>query len=82
MGYDFMARSRLDEALRAFKLNTLLHSAARNVFDSYGEALLAAGRIDEARSKFEHSLQIDPGNSNVAGILKRLQAEAAAARND
>ena len=52
--------------------------SARNVFDSYSEALLAAGRIDEARSNCEHSLQLDPGNGNAAGVLKRLQAEAAA----
>jgi len=42
-----------------------------NVYDSFGEALLA--RRHRARGyQLSQSLELDPGNKNAANILKRI----------
>ncbi|MEO1214445.1 MAG: hypothetical protein AAFY45_13010 [Bacteroidota bacterium] len=48
-GYDFLNTEKLSIALLVFKLNTLLYPNSSNVYDSYGEALLATDRKEEAK---------------------------------
>lgn len=75
LGYNYLRGSRLREALRVFKLNTLLYPSSGNVHDSYGEALLEAGRAAEAIASYRRSLDLDPGNGNARRVLRELGVE-------
>ncbi|WP_163220588.1 tetratricopeptide repeat protein, partial [Citrobacter freundii] len=45
-----------------------------NAYDSYGEALLKAGRKDDAIAMYRKSVALNPGNANAKAVLKRLAA--------
>jgi CubicO group peptidase (beta-lactamase class C family) len=84
LGYDFLGKNntyhlpespKYDEALETFKLNTELFPESWNVYDSFGEALLAAGRADEAAAMYEKSLQLNPKNNNGRKILESLEKQ-------
>ena len=49
-----------DAAIRLFRLNIRLHPESWNTHDSLGEALGLAGRIPEAITSYERSIQINP----------------------
>jgi CubicO group peptidase (beta-lactamase class C family) len=66
LGYDFMATNdpyriglepRYESALEVFRLNVELFPESWNVYDSYGEALLALGRREEAIAMYRRSLE-------------------------
>ena len=67
-----MEKNEIKKALEIFKLNTLLFPNDGNVYDSYGEALLNAKNISEAKKMYKKSLELDPENKNAIGILKSL----------
>ena len=72
LGYQLMNRQRLDDALAIFKLNIEEHPASSNVYDSYGEALLASGDTTASISNYQKSLELNPENTNAVNILKNL----------
>ena len=72
LGYSYMEKNEIKKALEIFKLNTLLFPNDGNVYDSYGEALLNAKNISEAKKMYKKSLELDPENKNAIGILKSL----------
>jgi tetratricopeptide (TPR) repeat protein len=72
LGYSYMERNELKKALEIFKLNTLLFPNDGNVYDSYGEALLNAKNISEAKIMYKKSLELNPDNKNAIDILKSL----------
>jgi Tfp pilus assembly protein PilF len=53
-------------------LNTILYPRSANTFDSLGEALLAAGRRDEAIATYRHALVVEPGFPPSVQALQRL----------
>jgi hypothetical protein len=59
LGYRDLAAGRLAAAIAVFRLNTQAFPGSANVFDSYGEALLKAGRKADAIAAFRHALAID-----------------------
>jgi CubicO group peptidase (beta-lactamase class C family) len=75
LGYRLLGQENPDGALAVFRLNTLLYPDSSNVFDSYGEALLAVGRRTEAVANYRKSLELNPGNTNAADVLKTLEVE-------
>lgn len=72
-GYRLMP-GQLPIAVDVLKLNTELHPDSWNAYDSYGEALLKAGRKDDAIAMYRKSVALNPGNANAKAALKRLAA--------
>jgi Flp pilus assembly protein TadD len=59
-------------AIDIFRLNVRAFPTSGNVYDSLGEAYLAQGDTVRARANYRQSLELDPNNSNVADILRRI----------
>lgn len=75
VGYRLMATQRIAQALEIFKLNTELYPDSANVFDSYGEALVNAGKREEAIKAYEKALQIAPNYPSAVEALQRLKGQ-------
>jgi tetratricopeptide (TPR) repeat protein len=69
-GYEFLQSGRVKEAAAIFKLNTQAFPKSANVFDSYGEALMALGNKTEAIENYKQSVKLNPGNETGIKILK------------
>jgi len=69
-GYHFLQAGKVKEAAAIFKLNTQAFPKSANVFDSYGEALMALGNKTEAIENYKKSVKLNPGNENGIKILK------------
>lgn len=84
LGYEFLSSSnpyripvqqKIKEALETFKLNMELFPQSWNVYDSYGEALLADGQKEEAKKMYRKSVELNPDNEGGKKILEKLSAE-------
>jgi CubicO group peptidase (beta-lactamase class C family) len=69
-GYQFLLTGRAKEAAAVFKLNTQAFPKSSNVYDSYGEALMALGNKTEALENYKKSVKLNPGNEVGIKILK------------
>jgi CubicO group peptidase (beta-lactamase class C family) len=69
-GYQFLQAGKVKEAAAIFKLNTEAFPKSSNVYDSYGEALMALGNKTEAIENYKHSVKLNPGNEGGIKILK------------
>ena len=69
-GYQFLQAGKVKEAAAIFKLNTIAFPKSSNVYDSYGEALMALGNKTEAIENYKRSVQLNPGNEAGIKILK------------
>jgi hypothetical protein len=72
LGYEQLARGELAEALLIFHLNARTFPASANVHDSLAEACLAAGDRWKALDLYRLSLEMNPGNRNAAGMIRRI----------
>lgn len=72
-GYVLMRQKKLQEAIAIFKLNVEFYPASWNVYDSLGEAHMNNGDKDLAIENYKKSLELNPGNTNGAQILKKLE---------
>jgi tetratricopeptide (TPR) repeat protein len=75
LGYQLLARNMTGDAIDIFELNVEAYPEAFNTYDSLGEALMAAGRHDEAIANYERSLELNPDNANAVTMLARLRGE-------
>jgi tetratricopeptide (TPR) repeat protein len=75
LGYQLLARERVEEAIAIFELNVEAFPEASNPYDSLGEAYMTAGRTELAIANYERSLELDPGNDNAVAMLARLRGE-------
>ena len=73
-GYNLLQHGEVAKAIRLFRLNVGLYPEAWNVYDSLGEALLAAEETDEAIRMYERSLEINPENTNGRDVLARIRS--------
>ena len=69
LGYYYMGKGDLEKAIAIFKLNVDAFPYAYNVYDSYGEALLAQGAREEAIENYKQSVQLNPDNENGIKVL-------------
>ena len=74
-GYRLLNEAQIEEAIAVFTLNTVLFPQSANAWDSYGEALLLAGKKAEALKMYQKSLELNPSNQNAKQIIKRLEQE-------
>jgi CubicO group peptidase (beta-lactamase class C family) len=71
-GYHLLGGGAVPQAVAVLALNAVLFPGSANAHDSYGEALAAAGRRQEAIAAYERSLRLDPANSNARAQIQRL----------
>jgi tetratricopeptide (TPR) repeat protein len=58
LGYQLLEEKRIPEALAMFEVNVAAYPEAANSWDSLGDALLAAGRRDDAREAFGRAVSL------------------------
>ncbi|WP_298903869.1 serine hydrolase [uncultured Psychroserpens sp.] len=75
LGYYYMGKKELTNALAVFKLNVDQHPESSNVYDSYAEALLENGNKEEAIVNYKKSIELDPGNTHGIEVLKTLNVD-------
>jgi tetratricopeptide (TPR) repeat protein len=72
VGYALLRRNMLKAAIEIFKLNVEQFPEASNPYDSLGEAYMLAGKKRLAIKNYTRSLELDPGNTNAAEMLDRI----------
>jgi tetratricopeptide (TPR) repeat protein len=73
LGYGLLNAGDLDGALALFELNAQSYPNSFNAWDSWAEALVAAGRVDDAIRYYERSLELNPGNEKARQKLMELR---------
>ena len=73
LGYQLMAAGKTKEALEIFKLNVEAYPKAFNTYDSLAEAYARLDQRELAIQNFKKSLELNPGNTNAAEQLKKLE---------
>lgn len=74
LGYRYLGKGQIAEALAVFKLNVELYPLSGNTHDSLGEALLKDGQTTAAIAAYEQSVALDPKNDNALRILAELKS--------
>lgn len=74
VGYNFLQEGKVNDAMNAFELATVYYPQSVNAYDSYAEALIAAGRKDEALAVYKKAYQLakKTGYENLAYIEENL----------
>ncbi len=75
LGYEFLGLKQTSEAIEVLKLNAEEYPASSNVYDGLGEAYMDHGDNELAIRNYKRSLELDPGNTNAAAMLKKLHAQ-------
>lgn len=71
LGYELLEDKKMDEAIDIFKLNQEEYPKSANVYDSYGDALLAKGDTFNALINFKKVQTMDP---TFFGITKKIKS--------
>lgn len=71
-GYVLMAQKLFREAINLFTINVNLYPQSSNCYDSLGEAYLASGMKDAAKSCYQYAVELDPKNENAKTQLEKL----------
>jgi len=72
MGYDLLRNDKIEDAIKVFRLNMKLFPDSWNVYDSYAEANLTAGKNEEAIKYYKKSVEMNPANVSGIKFLKQL----------
>jgi tetratricopeptide (TPR) repeat protein len=72
LGYRFLGRGELDEAIAVFQLNVEHFPDSWNVYDSLGEAYAEKGDTERAIELYRRSVELNPDNINGVQALERL----------
>ncbi|HEX8246772.1 MAG TPA: serine hydrolase [Pyrinomonadaceae bacterium] len=75
MAYDMMFNGFKEQALETFKINTFSFPTSDNVYESYGDALLRAGKKEEAIIMFKKALKVNPDNKYAKKNLIKAESE-------
>lgn len=73
LGYQLLARDRIDEAIVILELNVEAYPDGFNTYDSLAESYMLADRNEEAIANYERSLELNPDNTNAVTMLARLR---------
>lgn len=74
IGYLLLAKKRTADAIAIFQLNVRRFPESFNVYDSLGEAYVAAGDVANAIANYRRSLELNPENANAAEWIRKLRA--------
>ena len=72
LGYKELAKGEVESAIRIFELNVSKYPHSANVYDSLGEAFLAAGDSTNAILNYKKALELNPDNTNARKILAEI----------
>ena len=72
LGYALLQKGHTQSAIQVFQLNIETHPASANVYDSLGEAYLAAGNKTLAIANYEKALAIAPAKRSTVAALQDL----------
>lgn len=64
LGYSLMRMDLYEQAVVLFKKNLERNPSSANVYDSYGDGLLATGKIEEATPYFEKAIELGAKESH------------------
>jgi CubicO group peptidase (beta-lactamase class C family) len=76
LGYQYLRKNRLEEAVAVFQLNVEAFPQVADPYDSLAEGYMRQGRSELAITNYRRSLELDPNNSNAAAMLKKLTASS------
>jgi dienelactone hydrolase len=76
LGYFHLQAGRAEDAIRLFRLNTLVYSSSPNTYDSLADAYLANGQHELALRMSERALELLP-KSRLGEALKKAIRESA-----
>jgi hypothetical protein len=65
LGYQDLRANRISDAIAAFRLNTENFPRAANVWDSLGEALEKAGKLDGALASYQKAVSVGEANGDT-----------------
>jgi tetratricopeptide (TPR) repeat protein len=77
VGYSFLRKGKLAEAIAVFKINVDEFPTSFNVYDSYAEALMTDGQKEAAIINYKKSLELNPGNTNATDMMAKMNGAAA-----
>ena len=72
LGYYFLGKDEIENAIAILQINVEAFPDSFNVYDSYGEALLASGNKEKAIKNYLKSIELNPGNVGGIKVLKDL----------
>lgn len=75
LGYLLLQAGKIKEAVEVLKLNVEWFPESANVYDSYGEALAAAGDKENAIVNYKKSIELNPNNEGGKEMLKKLEGK-------
>jgi len=75
LGYFLLEGGKVSDAIEVFKLNVDAFPESFNVYDSLGEAYLAAGDVENAKINYKKSVELNPNNSSGIEALKKLEGK-------
>jgi len=74
LGYMFLFHGKTDEAITVFKLNVKEYPDSWNVYDSLGEAYLAAKKLDKAKKYYSTALEMNPESASSQKALQKIKS--------
>jgi CubicO group peptidase (beta-lactamase class C family) len=75
IGYQFLNKGMMDEAIAVFIINTKYFSEIANTYDSLGEAYMLKGEKKFAIENYKKSLELNPQNKNAEMKINELKEE-------
>jgi tetratricopeptide (TPR) repeat protein len=73
IGYFFLGKKQVADAIIVFEYNTKLFPSSGNVYDSLGEAYLKQEDKQNALLNYKKSVQYDPANQSAKSIIAGLE---------
>lgn len=73
LGYHYLLKNRLPEAVEVFKLNVALFPEDGNGYDSLGEAYMVQGDAARAILNYRRAVELDSTNTNAVEVLRKLE---------
>lgn len=72
-GYQLLGAGDIARSIGIFRICVALFPASWNAHDSLAEAYLAAGEIEQAKTHFRRSLELNPNNGNARRRIEELE---------
>jgi Flp pilus assembly protein TadD len=75
LGYSYLNAGKTEMAVAVFAFNVRQFPKSANAYDSLGEALMRAGRIDDSILTYRKSVELDPGNDNAKKLIEKMETQ-------
>jgi hypothetical protein len=75
LGYTYLNSEKTELAIVVFEFNVKQYPQSSNAYDSLGEGLMKAGRLDESIRNYRKSVELNPGNENAKTLINKMEKE-------